>query len=123
MSSIGRHNAWLWVRRWSRRTFITVGIVVILLLLLRLALPSLLERAIDSRRAKVPDYAGSVERVDLSLLRGAYRLHQIRITKKNGAVQEPFFSARDIDFSVAWRQLFRGQIVSDIYIDGAEMNI
>ena len=37
------------------------------------------------------------------------------ITKSNGRVSEPFFSAERINFSVAWGELFKGRFVSSIY--------
>jgi hypothetical protein len=36
-------------------------------------------------------------------------------------VREPFVAVRNIDFSIAWRELFRGKIVSDIYVDEGQM--
>ncbi len=37
-------------------------------------------------------------------------------------MKEPFFSAQTIDFSIAWRRLFHGQIVSDIAIEQPRIN-
>jgi len=34
----------------------------------------------------------------------------------------PFFAAREIDFALAWRELFHGKFVSDIELEGAELN-
>jgi hypothetical protein len=110
-------------RSWSRRTFIAIGIVMIVLLLIRLVLPWALERGINGRLSRIPGYQGHVEHIAVSLFRGAYSLHNVRVLKSNGGVPEPFFSAQEIDFSVAWRQLFHRQIVSDIHIDNAEVNI
>jgi hypothetical protein len=42
--------------------------------------------------------------------------------KREGNVQEPFFKARHIDFSLAWRELARRKVVSDVRVEGAELN-
>jgi hypothetical protein len=70
---------------------------------------------------RIPGYAGNVAKVQLQVWRGAYRLDDIRIVKRNGQVREPFFKARRIDFSVAWRELFHRKFVSDIYVEDAHL--
>ena len=97
-------------------------LLLVLLLGLRLALPSLLQREINRKLSEVPGYAGHVGRVGVHLYRGAYSLHEVEIRQRSGQVTQPFFSASVIDFSLAWGQLFRGTIVSKIYIDGAAIN-
>ena len=99
-----------------------LGALVILLVALRLALPSLLQREINRKLSEVPGYSGHVGRIGVHLYRGAYSLHQVEIRKEGGRVAQPFFSASVIDFSLAWGQLFHGKIVSKIFIDGAEIN-
>jgi hypothetical protein len=101
----------------SRGTLITLGIIAVLLIAVRLALPSVLRSAINSRLEKIPDYTGHVARVDVSLFRGAYTLHELVIRKREGNVQEPYFTADKIDLSLAWRDLFHGQIVGDVALD------
>jgi hypothetical protein len=115
-------------RRWlpgrGRWRWLGVGavILVVLLVILRLALPALLRDAVNRRLARIPDYTGHVADIEVGLLRGAYALNGIEITKRAGGIKEPFFKARHIDFSLAWRELFRGKVVSDILVEGAELN-
>ncbi len=101
-------------RRLGRRLFHGVTALAVLLLLSYLALPYLLRKAINQRLEAIPEYTGWVDRVDVSLWRGAYTLHGPVVLKRNGAVTEPFFRTEEIDFSIAWRELFRGKLVSDI---------
>jgi hypothetical protein len=82
----------------------------------RLLAPGYVHRAINRRLSQIPGYSGHVGDIDLQLWRGAYRIDDMEIVKSNGKVREPFFSAKTIDFSIAWREMFRGKIVSDIYI-------
>jgi len=108
--------------RAARIAWLVMAGVVVLFVAARLALPFILRDAINRRLDHIPDYAGHVDEVGVHLWRGAYSMHGLEIVKRNGQVRERFFSARDIDFSVAWRELFRGKFVSDIYADGVNLN-
>ncbi|HWA07972.1 MAG TPA: DUF748 domain-containing protein [Opitutaceae bacterium] len=104
------------VRRWERRTLIVVAILAGLLLALRLAAPYAVRSAINHRLAKIEGYNGNVRDVDLHLWRGAYELQDVKLTRQVGNEQAPFLAAGDIDFSLAWRELIHGQILSDIAV-------
>jgi hypothetical protein len=110
------------VRAWPRRTAITIAIIVVLVIAARVALPYVVKNQVNERLASIPGYSGMVGDVGIALLRGAYALRDVAIYKVDGAAREPFFMAKDIDFSVAWRDLFRGKIVSDIYAEDVELN-
>jgi hypothetical protein len=110
------------VRAWPRRVLLTVIIVAGVLLAARIALPYVVKKQVNDRLAKIPGYWGEVGDIGISLIRGAYSLHDLGIYKISGAVREPFVKAKHIDFSVAWRELFRGKIVSDIIIKNIELN-
>jgi hypothetical protein len=110
------------IRSWPRRVVITIAIVALVLVAARVALPFVVKNQINHRLAAIPGYSGHVEDVGIALWRGAYKLDGLAVFKVNGAVQEPFASARHIDFSVAWRELLHRKIVSDILIDGPELN-
>lgn len=109
------------IRTWPRTVLITVGVVVVLLVAARVALPYAVKRMVNERLRDIPGYAGHVGDIDISLWRGAYTLHRLQIYRLSGEVREPFVFARLIDFSVAWRELFRGQVVSDILVDQGEV--
>jgi hypothetical protein len=110
------------VSHWPRRTLITLGIIIGVLAVARLAAPFLVKRAINQRLAKIPDYSGHVDSVALHVWRGAYRMEGFRIVKSSGKVSEPFFAAERIDFSIAWSELIHGRLVSSISIRNAELN-
>lgn len=112
---------WLPRGRWRWPALALVGLVV-LLAAARLALPALLRDAVNRRLAKIPDYTGQVAEIDVGLWRGAYALHGVEIVKREGGIKEPFFKAKHIDFSLAWRELFRGKVVSEILAEGLELN-
>lgn len=108
-------------RHGSRWFFYGLVVVAVFLLATFLALPVILKQAINSRLEKIPDYTGWVDSVSVSLWRGAYTLHGPVVLKRNGKVQEPFFRADEIDFSIAWREIFRGKLVSDIVLDRPQL--
>lgn len=104
------------VRRWPRIVVVIVVALVAAAVVSRLAAPSYVKRAINRRLSQIPGYSGHVGDISLHVWRGAYRIDDMEIVKSNGKVQEPFFAAKRIDFSIAWREIFRRKFVSDIYI-------
>ena len=111
------------VRSWPRRTVITLAVIGAVLIAARIALPYIVQNRINQRLAAIPGYWGQVDSVGLAIWRGAYKLDGVGIFKVHGAVREPFFSARHIDFSVAWRELIHRRIVSDIEVERPELNV
>jgi hypothetical protein len=110
------------VRSWPRRVVIIVAVAAGLLLAGRMALPLVVKRLVNDRLQRIPDYTGSVKDIDLHLWRGAYTLHGFAILRQNGRVQEPFFLAKEINFSLAWGELWHRKIVSNINIDHGQLN-
>lgn len=105
----------------SRRTLIALGVVAGLLVAARVALPYGLEHFVNQRLARIPGYDGSVTGIGVSLWRGAYTLEGLEVHRREGKLREPFFHAHEIDFSLAWRELLHGRIVSDIRVDQGQL--
>jgi hypothetical protein len=100
---------------------VAVAIIVVLLVGARVALPFVVKRQVNARLEDIPGYVGHVDRIAIHLWRGAYSLHDIGIYRQEGQLRQPFFVAKTIDFSLAWRELLHRHIVSDIVIDGAQL--
>lgn len=109
------------VRRWPRRVIITIVAIAVTLVAARIALPYVVKKQVNVRLQSVPGYTGHVADIGIALWRGAYALEDVEIHKVSGEVRTPFVRAREIDFSVAWRDLFRGKIVSDIHVDEGQL--
>jgi hypothetical protein len=122
MVSRDRRPVAAFLGRFSRRTLVVVGVLVLLVVIARLCLPAILKKQINQRLAAIPGYTGHVDSVGVRLLHGGYRMGHLVIEKKSGKVLEPFVSADDIDFSLAYRQLLHGQVVSDVVLTRAEVN-
>ncbi len=110
------------VRSWPRRVVVTVIVLAALLLAARLALPAVVKHLVNTRLQRIPGYTGYVNDIDIHLWRGAYTLHGFGILRLNSRVQEPFFLAKDIDFSLAWRELWHRKIVSNVKIAHGQLN-
>jgi hypothetical protein len=101
--------------------FIIFG-VVLLLVVARLAAPTFVERYVNRTLDRHPEYGGQIGQVHLHLLRGAYSIDHVDVVKKSGETRVPFVSAKRMEFSVEWRELVRGSLVSEITVDQARLN-
>ncbi len=104
----------------SKKIKIILGVILVLLIAIRIALPVIIKDQLNSFLGTFSKhYAFHIDDVDLSIIRGAYRLEGIQGTLKNP--QEKFFAADYIDISLSWRDLFRGHIRTDVLGSGVEL--
>jgi len=94
--------------------------LVVLIVVVRLILPYLVLQYANKTLANMKGYYGHIEDVELSVIRGAYKIDSIYLNKIDTVTtkQTPFFSASLIDLSIEWKALFKGSIVSEIKMDG-----
>lgn len=107
----------------ARRGIIALMVLVLLLVALRLAAPYLIRNAVNDRLARIPDYDARVRDVDLSLIRGAYAASGIELRKEGGSAGAPLLTVERLEFSMAWRELWRGRISSDVHIEKPNVTI
>src|SRR5262245_32154810 len=105
------------------KLFLTLGIVAIVLLAVRAALPSIVKDYVNRGLHGLQAYDGSVEDIDLALWRGAYRIDGINIVKRGAKRPTPFFKSERVDLSVEWRSLLRGSLVSEVTFIGPVINL
>jgi hypothetical protein len=113
------------VKRWvklSRVVRWTILGFIALLIVVRLALPSMVKAYVNRQLNKTPEYSGSVGDIDIDLWRGAYVIRELRMLKTGGDVPVPFFYAPRTDLSMEWKELFHGSVVGEIYLDRPELN-
>jgi hypothetical protein len=74
-------------------------------------------RYVNQSLNNIEGYKGSVECIGIDLYRGAYRINNLKITKKNGNIPVPFIDIDQADLSIQWAALIHGRIVSnaDLY--------
>ena len=116
------HPFWKGFFKYSRRTLYVIGGIVMVLICLCLALPTIVKHYVNKQLQKSKDYAGNVGDIDISLWRGAYQIKNINIFKRNGEIKEPFFSSPFMDLSLEWEALFHHRIVAKIYMERPRLN-
>lgn len=107
----------------TRKIAIALGILIVLLVALRLALPTLVERYVNRQLQNMDNYTGHVDRIHLALWRGAYVINGIVVEKKTATHNEPFFSTRSLQLAIQWRALWHGSVVGQARFDHAEINL
>jgi len=102
-------------RKWrGKRKYIVLAILIAALLLFRLMLPSIVKKYVNGVLTEIPGYAGHVNDIDISLIRGAYVVKGLYLNKVNAGSEIPFLDFRKTDISVEWSSLFKGKIVGEI---------
>lgn len=100
--------------------------MIIILVVLRIFLPSLILKYANKTLGDLKEYTGHVDDIDLALIRGAYKINGIHIFKKDTATGKadsiPFFDAVEIDLSLEWRALFKGKLVGEIQVERPVIN-
>lgn len=105
----------------KRRTVkVLIGLLVALVVI-RLILPYVILHFANRSLADMNGYYGHIKDIDLSIIRGAYKIDSIYINKldrRAGAPvtseQTPFFASKEVDLSVEWKSLFKGSIVGEL---------
>lgn len=112
--------------RKRRRAWRIFGIILLTLTILlgigRLMLPSFARNYVNKSLDRNPTYSGTIGEVSIHLWRGAYSIHDIKISKMTGNVPVPFFAARRVDFAIQWNALVHRRIVGRILMDEPEIN-
>jgi len=108
--------------RYRRPLWILLSLAL-LLLVVHLALPYVVLNYLNNKLADMGDYRGHVEDVDLAWWRGAYRLDNMVIEKKNEQVQAPLFTTEAVDIGLSWRALWKDQaLVGEIVLEQPHLN-
>ncbi len=107
----------------GRKVLIAVLAVVLLLVAARVALPFFVQDFVNRKLQALEAYDGHVGDIDVALWRGAYSIDGIEIVKTGARQPVPFFRAQQVDFSIEWRSLFEGSIVSEAVFYAPELNL
>lgn len=103
--------------------FTKVFLVVVLLLgAARIALPYAVQAYVNHTLDALPDYDGRIGDVDIALIRGAYTIQDVSISKVSGEERTPFFQAEEVDLSILWEALLRGELVSEVDLYQPQLN-
>lgn len=120
--SEARHRD-LKVKRSRWRTWgIVLGILVVLLVAARLAMPSAIRWYVNRTLSRSPLYQGQIGDVQIHLWRGAYSIEDVKMLKRTGLAPEPLFATKRVDFSVQWDALLHGKVVGRVAMDEPALN-
>ncbi|HPE82288.1 MAG TPA: DUF748 domain-containing protein [Aequorivita sp.] len=108
-------------RGFKKKRYAIPIIILILLIAFRLYLPTLVKNNINKVLADIPGYYGQVDDVDISLIRGAYIINGMYLSKGTAESQVPFMNFPKSDISIEWKSLFKGKIVSEIVMTSPEV--
>ena len=98
-----------------KKRYIVIISIALTLVIIRLLLPGILLNRINQTLEENEDYDAHVEDIDLSLLRGAYIIKGIEISKKDSA-ETPLeqLNLVNIDLALEWKALFRGRLAGHL---------
>lgn len=105
-----------------RKASVALVVLVAVLVALRVAAPTLVQRYVNRTLDGIPEYDGQIGDVDLHLWRGAYSIEDVSLVKTGGKVPVPLFKARHVDLSIRWGPLFHGSVVGEMILDEPELN-
>lgn len=109
-------------RRGFKKKRYTIPIIILILLIaFRLYLPTLVKNNINKVLANIPGYYGQVDDVDIALIRGAYVINGMYLSKGTAESQVPFLNFPKSDISIEWKSLFKGKIVSEIIMTSPQV--
>ena len=105
-----------------KKTYIIIAVIVVLLIIFRLALPTLVKNYVNKTLEELPGYTGHVEDIDISLYRGAYKIDGLVLEEEGGNPKYPFLRIAETDLSVEWKSLFKGKLVGEVVMNSPRMN-
>lgn len=98
--------------------------IILLLIAIRIVLPYAILHGMNYYLAnKIESYQGHVADFDLSLYRGAYQVQGMKLWKKGTSPYKPLIDVGEIDLSVAWRALFKGEFLGDLRVEALKVYI
>jgi hypothetical protein len=111
------------IARIPRRTAIALLSVLVVLVAARIAAPFVIEEVLNRRLANLPEYRGSIDDVDLSLLDSEFAVDGLRLDKRKGDPKLPFMRIERMEVDYRWDALFQGEIVADVDILEPVINV
>jgi len=113
----GRHRRHGW-----RTTAVILVVLTVLLCIGRAILPWVVRDYVNRTLDRNQLYSGKIGNLRIQLVRGAYSIEDISISKTTGNVPVPFFAARRVDFSIQWNALLSRRAVGQVTMEQPELN-
>ncbi|HEX5354445.1 MAG TPA: DUF748 domain-containing protein [Rhodanobacteraceae bacterium] len=111
------------MQRRSRNILLwSLAAVIVALIGLRIALPTIVRHTLNQHMDHMGDYHGHVADVDISLWRGAYSLDDLKIVKVSGKVPVPLLQTPRMDIHLSWHALMHGAIRASVEFQRPVLN-
>ncbi|MBI2722082.1 MAG: DUF748 domain-containing protein [Bacteroidetes bacterium] len=104
----------------SKKKSLRIGLVIIIFLIIaRLILPYIILHYANKSLSNMNGYYGKIKDIDLALYRGAYKIKDLYLHKKDSVTnfETEFFDSQEIDLAIDWAALFDGKIVGEITVE------
>ncbi len=108
---------------WSTRTRLILLTVFVLLVALRLALPTFARNYANRQLNRDPLYRGEIQKVGIHLWRGAYSAHQLKLERVQGQKTFPLLAADRVDVGISWKDLLHAALRMKLEIHGLKINV
>lgn len=102
--------------------WIIAGLIIVLIII-RLALPSMVKSYVNRKLNELPGYTGHVDDIDIHLIRGAYAIDGLVLQKKTDPPKYPFLQIKRTDLSIEWKSLFKGRLVGEVMMNQPALHI
>jgi hypothetical protein len=118
-----RHPRFSRLARIPRWAAITLLSVALLLVAARIAAPFVIKEVLNRKLANLPEYRGSIDDVDLSVLDSEFAVDGLRLDKRKGDPKLPFMRIERMEVDYRWDALFDGEIVADVELEEPVFNV
>jgi hypothetical protein len=95
-------------------------ILVVVLIAVRLAAPTLIKNKVNAQLKTLPEYTGHVEDVDLALWRGAFGLQDLSLKHKD---ETTALTIKNFETRVHWMPLFKKMVVADVKVESPRIRM
>jgi hypothetical protein len=95
-------------------------VLVVVLIAVRLALPSLIRDKVNAQLKTIPNYTGHVDKVHLAIWRGAFGLKDFSIKHKDDLTSLTF---KNFETRLHWRSLLKKMVVADLVVESPRMRM
>ena len=106
---------------YKKKKYQFIFVLLVILIAFRIYLPTLVKNQINKTLAAIPGYYGQVQDVEIALYRGAYVINGMYLNKVNAKTQVKFLNFPKNDISIEWKSIFKGKIVSEIFMENPEV--
>lgn len=106
--------------KWYKKKKVVIPLGILLVLVaLRIVLQPFILGQINKKLANLsPDLEGHVDGLNIAIIRGAFGLEGL--TMKLKKADNNFLRVKKADMSLAWREIFKGNLMTDALVDGVD---